>query len=563
MFKRILFLLCAAVILLTCLTQAAVEVSATPQTHPNTYVNTGDQKADLIGVALTQVGYYEGPGNDTKYGEYFNLNYHAWCGLFVSWCAAQAGIPDSVMKKTGIASPQSFGLKQHPAGYVPKSGDLFFTPSYGHVGIVYYVEGDHFYTLEGNTWDSSGIHGVYIRKKMIKDAVYATPNYQTANSCTYVKGNESKHPHKEFYKCNHCGDYYYTGKTGTSSSCQTCKELACKHSYGTYSKTNNSTHSRTCKLCGKKESAAHTWNGGTVTKAATCKATGTLVQNCTVCAAEKKSTIPKSQEHNYEEWLTVDEETHSRTCSICNKTEKESHKADEEWTTDSSNHWKLCSLCHVVIGEENHVFGEFCDSPCEICGIVRFEKHLLQQQWSTDENSHWYSCENCDAIEEFGEHVFDAICDETCNTCGYERKTEHSYSSEWISDGENHWIECQVCGAVKDLQKHTANSIDRKGAMQYCVVCAVGLTSATEHIHGFDNVYCDENYHYGTCSCGMEMEKEVHVWEMQSGICQICSAVYVEPKADYQELIPWAAGGAGLLVLGSTLLAFVLKKRKK
>ena len=52
---RIFILLVAAAVLVGAF---PLTVFATPQTHPNTHVNTGDQRKDIIAVALTQVGYY-------------------------------------------------------------------------------------------------------------------------------------------------------------------------------------------------------------------------------------------------------------------------------------------------------------------------------------------------------------------------------------------------------------------------------------------------------------------------------------------------------------------------
>lgn len=46
-----------------------------------------------IDVAATQVGYHEGLGNDSKYGQALGLNHEPWCALFVSWCFEQAGHP--------------------------------------------------------------------------------------------------------------------------------------------------------------------------------------------------------------------------------------------------------------------------------------------------------------------------------------------------------------------------------------------------------------------------------------------------------------------------------------
>ena len=118
----------------------------------NTYSNTGNMRDDIIGVALTQVGYNEGANNYTKYGVWYGQPNSPWCGMFVSWCANEAGVPTSVLKRTGIANPGSYGLSyEDGANYTPQKGDLFFKKNFSHVGFVYYTEGEYFYTVEGNT----------------------------------------------------------------------------------------------------------------------------------------------------------------------------------------------------------------------------------------------------------------------------------------------------------------------------------------------------------------------------------------------------------------------------
>ena len=57
---------------------------------------------DIVDVALGQIGYREQGNNRTKYGEWFGMNGAAWCHMFVSWCANQAGVPASVVPKTAF-----------------------------------------------------------------------------------------------------------------------------------------------------------------------------------------------------------------------------------------------------------------------------------------------------------------------------------------------------------------------------------------------------------------------------------------------------------------------------
>ena len=90
---RILAAVLAAVLLvglaapgITPTVSAAQAVPHVP-TFENTYVNTGIQRLDILGVALTQMDYMEGNNNDTKYGTWYGLPYNPWCAMFITWCA--------------------------------------------------------------------------------------------------------------------------------------------------------------------------------------------------------------------------------------------------------------------------------------------------------------------------------------------------------------------------------------------------------------------------------------------------------------------------------------------
>ena len=80
--RRIVTFMLCAILVLTCLPLTVMQADAA---YENTYKNTGDQRADIIGVALTQVGYMEGSNNYTKYGVWFGHSNMAWGGAFVSW----------------------------------------------------------------------------------------------------------------------------------------------------------------------------------------------------------------------------------------------------------------------------------------------------------------------------------------------------------------------------------------------------------------------------------------------------------------------------------------------
>ena len=79
--KRILCLLLVLLMLPLSLVELAVPTKAA---YENTYRNTGDMRADIIGVALTQVGYSEAADGTTKYGVWYGHPTVAWCGVFVA-----------------------------------------------------------------------------------------------------------------------------------------------------------------------------------------------------------------------------------------------------------------------------------------------------------------------------------------------------------------------------------------------------------------------------------------------------------------------------------------------
>lgn len=228
---RLLSLLLLSSLLLSCL---AYSVPAAQAACENIYENTGNQIEDLIGVALTQVGYTEGKNNDTKYGDWMGYPNQPWCAIFISWCAAQADIPRSVLKPTTIASPRTdrgFNIPCYPGTeYTPKRGDLFFTEKFEHVGIVLGVDGDLVITIEGNTNDdgSDEGYGVLVRTRVIAECHFGVPPYEgTSEEHTYVREQDTAHPHTVRYRCTHCGESHTAGTRGYDLSCRQCKTCSC------------------------------------------------------------------------------------------------------------------------------------------------------------------------------------------------------------------------------------------------------------------------------------------------------------------------------------------------
>ncbi len=134
---------------------------------------TGNYIDDLINVALSQKNYHEGAGNSdlsgfgtghadcTEYCRWYGYNV-GWCAVFISWCARQAQIPESIISNNSWADgcggnfgeTEIYSFSEHE----PQKGDIIYIsndsdPEADHVGLVYEVDDEFIYALEGNTSD--------------------------------------------------------------------------------------------------------------------------------------------------------------------------------------------------------------------------------------------------------------------------------------------------------------------------------------------------------------------------------------------------------------------------
>lgn len=152
---------------------------------------TGDQRTDIVNVALSQIGYMEndqgsdlsgctsGNKNYTEFGLWYKNHvdssdaFHkaAWCASFVSWCASQAGVSSTVVyyhayTPAGLnwfsARGQAYTRSQVEKGdYLPQPGDIVYFKSsansqrVNHVGIVVRYTNGILYAVEGNTYPNA------------------------------------------------------------------------------------------------------------------------------------------------------------------------------------------------------------------------------------------------------------------------------------------------------------------------------------------------------------------------------------------------------------------------
>ncbi len=204
--KKIVSLTLAIVLILS-----AIFVLPTAAAYENTHANTGNQIEDLIAVATTQIGYKEGnnssqlagtvagSGNYTKYGKWYGINPGAWCAMFVSWCANQAGISSSIIPKHAscdvgmnyFKNQGTWGWGKYWANnkgytvYTPKRGDIIYFGNGNlsdstHVGIVYAVDSTTVYTIEGNTKQVCAYRSYSLNDDYIYG--YGRPKYTSGGS---------------------------------------------------------------------------------------------------------------------------------------------------------------------------------------------------------------------------------------------------------------------------------------------------------------------------------------------------------------------------------------------
>jgi hypothetical protein len=113
--------------------------------------------ARLIEIAAAEVGTIEEGDNLTKYGKFTKADGLPWCGSFVNWCAAQAGVKIHSVVGTAVGAHKFKEIQRWSK--IPQLGYLAFMdfPHDGvdrisHIGIVVgLIDTKTCLTIEGNT----------------------------------------------------------------------------------------------------------------------------------------------------------------------------------------------------------------------------------------------------------------------------------------------------------------------------------------------------------------------------------------------------------------------------
>ena len=138
----------------------------------------------VVDIAFAEVGQTESPANSnkTKYGKWFGYNGVAWCGIFVSYVYAHAGVQLPIIGFTkgfaGCQTAVAHFKKTKEVTTTPQVGDIVFYDwnadgRYDHVGIfngwVKNKKGVEFYAIEGNTSSTNQSNGGNVESRNRKN----------------------------------------------------------------------------------------------------------------------------------------------------------------------------------------------------------------------------------------------------------------------------------------------------------------------------------------------------------------------------------------------------------
>ena len=152
--------------------QSAGVVGASPSALAALAVNVAREELD---AKVRETGDNTGPRVDL-YLNLFGLKSLAWCAAFVYWCfntaAQRMGVTNPLVKDARANGMYTWAVRNNRIVDVPSAGDVLIVMVDGrgkHAGLVV---GSPLTTgkvpsIEGNTWDSSKVDGVYAKQQIV------------------------------------------------------------------------------------------------------------------------------------------------------------------------------------------------------------------------------------------------------------------------------------------------------------------------------------------------------------------------------------------------------------
>ena len=166
----------------------------------NNYVNTGNYRTDLLNIAMTQ--------RKNNYEKYAPAG-EDWCAYFVSWCARQAEIPESVFPNfSGCTTARNLFLDRgmyHNKD--PKAG-----PGYFDSDRIYHVTGPH-YDVDTSYQPKPGDLALFSRDNSIGDCDHVSIVQEVfSDYIDCVGGNQG--PGDRYTRTVCVSRYYYSDVVG-------------------------------------------------------------------------------------------------------------------------------------------------------------------------------------------------------------------------------------------------------------------------------------------------------------------------------------------------------------
>lgn len=277
---------------------------------------------------------------------------------------------------------------------------------------------------------------------------------------------------------------------------------------------------------------------------ATCGSDGIATYLCE-CGEEKTEPSKATQSHSYGTAEKVDDTTHKKVCTVCQKEEISAHNWIEgevitaaTCTTDGEKRFS-CGGCGAVKTQKLSATGHSFDKNetnhicrnCQLQGAhVWGAGEVTKQPTCKETGTAEFQCTVCgktrlDILEKLTTHTYDSACDPDCNVCGAKRNVSHTFATVWSKDKDGHWHECSKCGEKGDFAKHDPGPEATEERAQVCKVCSYVVTPQKKHVHSFEKEWTsDKAGHWHKCT-GCKEEKDYASHKFANACdsdCDIC-----------------------------------------
>ena len=153
---------------------------------------------EILALAVREIGYREGAGQQNKFGAWYGVDGVAWCMQFVQWCYAQAGAPlpfrtascGALLRWYRSSQPECVVEEPAPGCIV-----IFDWPGTGydtdHAGLFVSKTAAHITTIDGNTSSANDSGGGYVMQRT-RALSYANPVYIRPRELTQEEDENMK-----------------------------------------------------------------------------------------------------------------------------------------------------------------------------------------------------------------------------------------------------------------------------------------------------------------------------------------------------------------------------------